>query len=114
MLTKVIADTKPAGALVRFAATVNGRPVEVFTTSERSLLDVLRDDLDLTGAKRCCDIGACGSCAVLLNGKVVMSCTEPIGRANGGTIETVEGLTKDGELHPLQKGFIEAHGFQCG
>ena len=114
MLTNVIADPKPPGPLVRFAATVNGRPVELFTTSERSLLDVLRDDLDLTGAKRCCDIGACGSCAVLLNGKVVMSCTEPIGRANGGTIETVEGLTKDGELHPLQKGFIEAHGFQCG
>ncbi len=114
MLTNVLADPKPAGSLVRFVATINGRNVELDTTSERSLLDVLRDDLDLTGAKRCCDIGTCGSCAVILNGKSVMSCVEPIERAIGGTIETVEGLAKDGELHPLQKGFIEAHGFQCG
>lgn len=95
-------------------ATVNGRPVELTTTSDRSLLDVLREELGLTGAKRGCDIGTCGSCTVILNGKAEMSCIIPVTRAQGGVIQTVEGLAQNGELHPLQKAFVDGHGFQCG
>ncbi len=114
MPEKTWTRTIAIGERVVWRAAVNGRPVEVVTTSDRSLLDVLRDDLGLTGAKRGCDIGTCGSCTVILNGRAEMSCIVPIARAQGATIETVEGLSRDGRLHPLQQGFIDGHGFQCG
>ena len=107
-------ETSVIGDQIHWQATVNGRPVELTTTSDRSLLDVLRDELGLTGAKRGCDIGTCGSCTVILNGKAEMSCIVPISRAQGGVIETVEGLSRNGNLHPLQQAFIDGHGFQCG
>ncbi len=107
-------ETSVIGDQIHWQATVNGRPVELKTTSDRSLLDVLRDELGLTGAKRGCDIGTCGSCTVILNGKAEMSCIVPISRAQGGVIETVEGLSRNGGLHPLQQAFIDGHGFQCG
>ncbi len=112
-----IADKKSAAAqtnAIEFHATVNGEPVFLNTTEDKSLLDILRDDLDLTGAKRGCDIGACGSCAVIVDGRALDSCIITAKDAIGTTIETVEGVAKNGELHPIQDAFIKTHGFQCG
>lgn len=114
MSTNVLAKPLEIGERLTWRATVNGQAVEVVTTSDRTLLDVIRDDLDLTGAKRGCDIGTCGSCAVIVNGKAELSCIVPITRVQDAVIETVENLAQDGTLHPLQRGFIEGHGFQCG
>jgi len=100
---------------------VNGRRREVVASPSRSLLDVLRNDLGLTGAKRCCDDGECGSCIVLLGGKGVMSCLLPVSQISGKEIVTIEGLApmwsqKVGEecLHPLQYAFMELGACQCG
>lgn len=114
MGTNVIAKPLEVGNRIHWRATVNGRPVEVETTEDKSLLDVLRNDLRLTGAKRGCDIGTCGSCTVIVNGKAILSCIEPIARTQGAVIETIENLAQDGALHPLQQAFIDGHGFQCG
>ncbi|HSH00019.1 MAG TPA: (2Fe-2S)-binding protein, partial [candidate division Zixibacteria bacterium] len=111
--TAAATQTPPADTLT-LKFTVNGRPVEVATRSDRSLLDVLREDLGLTGAKRGCDIGTCGSCTVIVDGKAQLSCIVPVTRVEGTIVETVEALSQDGGLHPLQNAFIEGHGFQCG
>jgi CO/xanthine dehydrogenase Mo-binding subunit/aerobic-type carbon monoxide dehydrogenase small subunit (CoxS/CutS family) len=100
--------------VLNFTATVNGSPVHLRVPRGRTLLDVLREDLDLTGAKKGCDIGTCGSCAVIQNGKAVLACIVPAEDADGSEIETIENLEHDGELHPLQSAFIKAQGFQCG
>jgi len=97
-----------------FQATINGKPVQLEVDPQRTLLDILREDLDLTGAKKACDIGTCGSCTVIMNGKGVLACITPAERAHGKNIETIEGLARDGKLHPLQEAFMKAHGFQCG
>ena len=80
----------------------------------RSLLSVLRDDLDLTGAKYGCGEGQCGACTVLLDGDAVRSCITPVSAAEGKRIATIEGLAHNGELHPLQEAFLEADAMQCG
>ncbi|MBW2038403.1 MAG: (2Fe-2S)-binding protein [Deltaproteobacteria bacterium] len=93
---------------------VNGETHEVFITPSRTLLEVLRHDLHLTGAKEACGIGACGACSVLVNGKPVNSCITLAVEVEGQEIETIEGLAEAGNLHPLQKAFIDHHAFQCG
>jgi aerobic-type carbon monoxide dehydrogenase small subunit (CoxS/CutS family) len=93
---------------------VNGSPRAVEADSRRSLLSVLRDDLDLTGCKYGCGEGRCGACTVLLDGRPIRSCTTPVGAALGKKIRTIEGLANDGKLHPLQEAFLEAGALQCG
>lgn len=99
---------------IRLHLTVNETMVEVETTPNRRLLDILRDDLDLTGTKEGCGIGECGACTVLMDGKAVNACLVIAPQADGKEILTVEGLAKDGKLHPLQQAFLENFAFQCG
>lgn len=93
---------------------VNGKRVTVTTDEERPLLDVLREDLGLTGTKYGCGEGECGACTVLMGDTAVRSCITSIGEAHGETIRTIEGLATDGNLHPVQQAFIENHAMQCG
>ncbi len=94
--------------------TVNGEEHEVEIEANRLLLQVLRDTLGLTGTKEGCSIGVCGACSVIVDGRVVSSCLTLAAGCAGKNIETIEGLAKDGKLHPLQQAFIEYGGFQCG
>jgi carbon-monoxide dehydrogenase small subunit len=94
--------------------TVNGRPAEVEVPPMMRLLDLLREELGLTGTKEGCGEGECGSCSVLLNGALVNSCLVPAIQAQNARVNTVEGLAIDAELHPLQKAFLECGGAQCG
>ena len=96
------------------ALTVNGRKVSLEVGANETLLDVLRDKLDLTGAKRVCDRGECGGCTVHLDGAPVYACMFLAIRADGRTVKTVEGLAKGDTLHPVQEAFIEKDGYQCG
>jgi len=93
---------------------VNGSRRVLDADGERSLLSVLRDDLDLTGSKYGCGEGRCGACTVLLDGQAVRSCTTRVDAAKGKPIQTIEGLAKDGKLHPLQEAFVKADALQCG
>lgn len=94
---------------------VNNKDYKLFVASNKRLLDVLRDDLGLTGVKEGCSIGECGACTVIMNGKNVCSCMILAGQAEGSEIITIEGLEgPKGELHPLQEAFIEAGAVQCG
>ena len=94
--------------------TVNGRPRAVTTDGDRTLLDVLREDLQLTGTKYGCGEGQCGACSVLLDGRRVFSCRTPVSRAEGKAVVTVEGLAKGDALHPVQQAFLDEEAFQCG
>ncbi len=94
--------------------TINGVERTVIVEEGLMLLDVLRDVLHLTGAKRGCDNGTCGACTVVVNGKAVKSCTYPIEKAAGAEIVTIEGLAEDGSLHPIQEAMVEAWAVQCG
>jgi carbon-monoxide dehydrogenase small subunit len=93
---------------------LNGRDVEVEALPIKRLLDVLREDLKLTGTKYGCGEGECGACTVLLDGVAVMSCLVPALQADGASVETVEGLAANGELAALQRAFLEHGGAQCG
>ncbi len=93
---------------------VNGSRRAVNADADRSLLSVLRDDLDLTGAKYGCGEARCGACTVLLDGRPVRSCSTPVGTAADTSIQTIEGLAKDGKLHPIQEAFLKADAMQCG
>ena len=93
---------------------VNGEEHEVEIEANRLLLQVLRDNLGLTGTKEGCSIGVCGACSVIVDGRLVSSCLTLAAGCAGKKIETIEGLAKDGKLHPLQQAFIEYGGFQCG
>ena len=97
-----------------FRFTVNGEPVEVRATGSRRLLDVLREDLGLTGTKEGCGEGECGACSVLLDGAVVDACLVPVSQARGTTVRTVEGLADGDRLNALQQAFLETGGAQCG
>jgi aerobic-type carbon monoxide dehydrogenase small subunit (CoxS/CutS family) len=95
------------------ALNVNGKKMAVDVDSIVSLLSVLRNDLDLTGSKYGCGEGQCGACTVLIDGVATRSCITQVGRAAGKQITTIEGLEKDGKLHPLQEAFIKADAMQC-
>ena len=92
---------------------VNGKKLPVDVDSTVSLLSVLRNDLDLTGSKYGCGEGQCGACTVLIDGQPTRSCITQVARASGKLITTIEGLEKDGKLHPLQEAFIKADAMQC-
>ena len=93
---------------------VNGKIHRVGADPERSLLSVLRDDLDLTGTKYGCGEGQCGACTVLIDGNAVRSCQAPVRAVVGKQITTIEGLAGNGRLHPLQQAFLDADAMQCG
>ena len=92
---------------------VNGKSLRVQAEGEQSLLSVLRDDLDLTGAKYGCGEGQCGACTVLMDGTPVRSCITSVGSADGRSVTTVEGLEIEGRLHPVQEAFIESDAMEC-
>jgi aerobic-type carbon monoxide dehydrogenase small subunit (CoxS/CutS family) len=97
---------------IRF--TLNGSPVTLETDANRTLLWVLRTDLELTGAKYGCGAGFCGSCTVIVDGEAVRSCLTRLDDVQGKEVTTIEGLARDDRLHPLQQAFHELGGFQCG
>jgi aerobic carbon-monoxide dehydrogenase small subunit len=99
---------------VTVTLTVNGVERTVTTDPQRPLLDVLREDLHLTGAKYGCGEGRCGACAVLLDGRRVLSCVTPVSLADKKSIMTIEGLAQGDTLHPVQEAFLEEGAMQCG
>ena len=99
---------------VTVTLTVNGTKKAITTHPERPLLDVLREELQLTGTKYGCGEGRCGACTVLMNGKRVLSCVTPVVQADKKTITTIEGLAKGDSLHPVQQAFLEEEAMQCG
>lgn len=102
-----------AGMLVKF--TINGDPVEVMLkTGDRLLVDVLREDLHMTGTKHGCGIGACGTCTVLVDGEPVAACLQLAALIDGAEIRTIEGLASASALHPVQQAFVNRSSLQCG
>lgn len=94
--------------------TVNGRAYEGLVEPRMTLVDFLRGELGLTGTHVGCEHGVCGACTILIDGKAVRSCIMLAVQADGASLTTVEGLERDGALHPIQEAFLEAHGLQCG
>ena len=107
-------DRPPAASTARVRLIINGSARELEIDPRQSVLDVLRERLDLTGTKKGCNQGACGACTVLVNGRRVTSCLTLAVMHDGAEITTIEGLATGDELHPLQAAFIEHDGFQCG
>jgi carbon-monoxide dehydrogenase small subunit len=99
---------------MKFNIRINGIEREIDTPPMKRLLDVLREDLRLTGTKEGCGEGECGACSVIVDGDVINSCLAPICQMQGAEIITVEGLARDGRLDPLQQAFLECGGAQCG
>ncbi len=93
---------------------INGRPYEIAIEPQMTLIEVLRDKLDITGTKLCCGAGECGACTVLIDGKPVLSCLTLAMAAREKNILTIEGLAKNGNLHPIQQAFIDHGAIQCG
>jgi aerobic carbon-monoxide dehydrogenase small subunit len=112
MLDK-IPDTMEAGRGFQVGFRVNGHPVTLEVPPSRRLLALIREDLGLTGTKRSCELGRCGSCMVLLNGRPVNACLTMAYQCEGADIVTIEGISAGG-LHPVQQAFLEEGGFQCG
>ena len=100
--------------MTQIQLTINGHKQTIETPPMKRLLDVLREDLRLTGTKEGCGEGECGACAVILNGDLVNSCLIPILQAEGAQITTIEGIAIDKKLHPIQQCFLENGGAQCG
>ena len=100
--------------MTKLRFTLNGKPVETGAADNARLLDVLRDTLGLTGTKEGCGVGECGACTVIVDGDAVDSCLYPALRANGRSVTTIEGLSKDGRLDRLQQAVLDHHALQCG
>jgi len=100
--------------IMRTKFRVNGKDIELDVEPRRLLVSVLREELGLTGTHIGCDTTNCGACAVVVDGKAIKSCTMLAIQADGKDILTIEGLTKDGTLHAVQRAFLEKHGLQCG
>jgi len=98
----------------RIQVAVNGKAYELMVPPWRTLLEVIREDLKLTGAKEGCGQGECGACTVMMGGKTVNSCLVLAVEADGQEITTIEGLSEDSKLHPIQEAFVEHAGMQCG
>jgi xanthine dehydrogenase YagT iron-sulfur-binding subunit len=110
----VVEAPDPGETVAGVALTVNGRPVVVEVDSRTSLLDLLREHLELPGTKKGCDAGACGACTVHVDGRRVLSCLTLAVRLGGADVVTIEGLAPGDDLHPLQAAFIELDALQCG
>ena len=106
--------TAPVPEKIPIRLTVNGNQMELTVAPWTTLLDALRDHLDLTGTKKGCDHGQCGACTVLVDGRRINSCLTLAVMKEGAEITTIEGLARNGELHPLQQAFIDHDAFQCG
>lgn len=100
--------------LIPISFSINRKAYKISVAPWSSLLDVMRETLDLTGTKKGCDHGQCGACTVLINGKRVLSCLTLAVMKEGAEITTIEGIAEDGKLHPLQQAFIDHDAFQCG
>src|SRR5438105_7177604 len=100
--------------MARYTFRVNGQSHEIEGDAADSLLSILRDELGLTGSKYGCGEGHCGACTVLIDGAPVRSCITPVSKVAGKDITTIEGMAKNGRLHPLQEAFIQADAMQCG
>ncbi|HEY6997410.1 MAG TPA: (2Fe-2S)-binding protein [Candidatus Binatia bacterium] len=100
--------------LIPISFTLNGRLQEIDVQPHELLLDVVRERLGLTGAKRSCDVQVCGACTLLVDGRPISACTTLAFEVRGRSVLTIEGLAENGKLHPLQQAFIEHGGFQCG
>ncbi len=98
----------------RIRITVNGEEYDLLIDPKKTLLELLRDDLDLTGTKEGCDEGECGACSVILDGKVVNSCLVLAVEADNAEVMTIEGIHRGEELHPIQKAFVDSGAVQCG
>ena len=98
----------------KFSFEINGRAVTVGAFSMTRLLDVLREELKLTGTKEGCGEGECGACSVFLDGELVNACLIPIAQVQGRKVTTIEGISSSDKLHPVQKNFLENNGAQCG
>lgn len=109
MIGRTIDEMKKLISLI-----LNGKPMSLEADAARSLLSVLRNDLNLTGTKFGCGHGACGACTVIVDDKAVRSCQTTIAEVEGRRVLTIEGLASDGKLHPLQEAFIAHGAFQCG
>ena len=107
-------DPQSEPALIPVNLTVNGSAHSLAVEPRAVLLDVLREQLALPGTKKGCDHGQCGACTLLVNGRRVLSCLTLAATHDGGEITTIEGLERDGALHPVQAAFLECDGFQCG
>lgn len=101
-------------AKIHVQTTVNGDPIEVLVTPEQTVLDMLRNDLGLTGTKEGCSTGDCGACSITVDGRLVCSCLMLAVEANGKEIGTIEGMAQGDKLHPLQEKFLEHAALQCG
>jgi len=99
---------------IHVTTTVNGDEREFLCTAGQTLLDVLRDELDMTGSKEGCGSGDCGACTVVLDGEMVCSCLVLAGEAQGRTVGTIEGIADGSQLHPVQQKFLEHAALQCG
>lgn len=99
---------------IKVSFTLNGKPCEVMTKPYSRLLDMLRDDLRLTGTKEGCGVGECGACTVILDGKAVTACLVPAPSVEGRNVVTIEGVGKEGKLDPIQEAVLKEHALQCG
>ncbi|MDQ2095904.1 (2Fe-2S)-binding protein [Rhodalgimonas zhirmunskyi] len=99
---------------IHVTTTINGEETDFLCEPQQTLLDVLRDDLDMTGSKEGCGSGDCGACSVILDGRLVCSCLVLAPEAEGRSVETIEGMAEGDKLHPLQQKFLEMAALQCG
>ena len=99
---------------IHVTTTINGDETEFLCEAQETLLDVLRDDLDMTGSKEGCSSGDCGACSVIVDGRLVCSCLVLAAEAEGRNVETIEGMAEGDNLHPLQQKFLEMAALQCG
>ena len=99
---------------VHVTTTVNGDEYEYLAEAGQTLVDVLRNELELTGTKEGCSTGDCGACSVIVDGELVCSCRVLAAETDGKSVETIEGMANGDELHPLQRNFLELNGLQCG
>jgi len=99
---------------MKIAFTLNNQPVEIETTAEARLIDVLRNEIKFTGTKESCGEGQCGACSVLINNKLVLACLTPMIKVDGADVKTIEFLSRDGKLDYVQQAFIDVDAAQCG